>query len=278
MDESTPMVRRGPWARWCRTVFLFFRFQGQNLKIRLEYKADSAILFVSGATLQILGFLFLAVLFTKIPEVAGWTLWELVLMLSAIYVTEGIVSFGFEGSWNLSFLVHSGEMERFLLRPVSPAFQIMTFTLGIHGLGNIAIGVGLFALAFQHVAIVWDPLKVAFVPVFVVSAAALRTAISFASNCSAFWVKGFGNAFPLMVHQAADFAKYPGGIFGTGVQVFVTLVVPYAFLSYFPAVYLLGKESWGAVAWAVPLVALWAALVARWVFRAGLRRYEGPGN
>lgn len=264
--------------RILRLVRLFFFFLAQNLKIRLEYKADSVILFLSGATLQILGFLFLAVLFTKIPTVAGWNLWEMIFLLSAIFVTEGIVSFAFEGSWNMNFLAHSGELERFLLRPVPPAFQILTYTLGIHGLGNIAVGLVLFGTVFSHLTIVWDLGKVLFVPVLLVAAPALRAALSFAANCSCFWIQGYGNAFPLMIHQAADFGKYPTSLFGPGIQWLVTAILPYAFLGYLPAVYLFDKAPWGAWAWLLPLVALAVVGVAQGLFQAGLRRYEGPGN
>jgi ABC-2 type transport system permease protein len=119
---------------------------------------------------------------------------------------------------------------------------------------------------------------IVFLPVFAVSGAAIRAAISFAANCATFWLRGYGNAFPLMVFQLADFAKYPSSIFGKGIQFFVTFVVPYAFISYLPAVYLFGKEDWGWTAWFAPLVAAWCVLFARWVFYRGLRRYEGAGN
>ena len=67
-------------------------------------------------------------------------------------------------------------------------------------------------------------------------------------------------------------------LFGTAIQVFVTGLIPYAFISYFPAVYLFDKETWGLVAWLAPLVALWSVLVARFIFYRGLRRFEGAGN
>ncbi|MBN2810638.1 MAG: ABC-2 family transporter protein, partial [Spirochaetales bacterium] len=55
-------------------------------------------------------------------------------------------------------------------------------------------------------------------------------------------------------------------------------IVPYAFISYFPAVYLFDKAPWGAIAWLSPLVALWLAFVAKKIFYIGLSRYESAGN
>lgn len=261
-----------------RFLYLFFRFLSQNVKIKLEYKADSIILFISGAAMQALGFVFLSVLFSRIPSIQGWTKWEIILLLSLIFFTEGLVSFAFEGAWQMSFLINMGDMDRILLRPVSPIFQILTVTIGIHGIGNMAMGTVLFVLSVMHSSIQWDPAKIVFIPVFVLSGCAIRTAISFASNCTAFWIKAISNSIPLMIYQLADFAKYPSSIFGKAIEGFMVAVLPYAFISYIPALYLFDKAGWGWVAWLSPLVAVWLIFLARFVFYTGLKRYEGAGN
>jgi ABC-2 type transport system permease protein len=261
-----------------RTIYLFFRFLAQNTKIKLEYRLDALILFVSGAAMQSLGFLFITVLFSNVPEIHGWSRWEIVAMLSLIFISEGLVSFAFEGAWQMAFLMNMGEMDRLLLRPVSPILQILTFTMGVHGIGNLAMGIALFAISLGHVGVEWTLAKALFVPVFIVSACAIRVAVSFAANCAAFWIKSFSNAFPLMVYQLADFAKYPPSVFGKAVEFAVVFVIPYGFISFVPMVYLFGKAAWGPLAWAAPLVALWCAFAARAIFYRGLRRYEGAGN
>ena len=43
--------------------------------------------------------------------------------------------------------------------------------------------------------------EILFVPVFILSACAIRTAVSFAANCSTFWLKAYFNAFPLMIRN-----------------------------------------------------------------------------
>jgi ABC-2 type transport system permease protein len=261
-----------------RMLFLFTRFIAQNVKIKLEYKADFMLMLFAGSALQLLGLLFLSVLFSKIPLVQGWTMWEIVLMLAAIFFTEGVVSFAFEGMWRMMRLVNMGDLDRILLRPASPILQIVTFDLGAHGIGNMVTGVVLYVIALGQTHVVWSVDKILFMPVFLVSAAAIRAAISFAANCSAFWLTSFYNAFPLMVYQMADFAKYPSTLYTESIQFLITVVLPYAFIAYIPAVYIFGKEPWGWLAWLMPVVALWCIVVARAVFYAGLRRYDSPGN
>jgi ABC-2 type transport system permease protein len=261
-----------------RTPFLFSRFLAQNIKIKLEYKADFVIMLFTGSVIQLLGLLFLGVLFSKIPPIQGWTMWEIVLILASIFFTEGVVSFAFEGMWRTVRLINLGDLDRFLLRPVSPILQILVYDLGVHGIGNMITGAVLFAVALSRTQIVWTADRILFIPVLIISAAAIRTAISFAANCSGFWLTSFYNAFPLMVHQMADFAKYPSTLFTEPIRFLVTVVLPYAFIGYVPAVYLFNKEPWGVLAWLIPAVALWCVVIARIVFYHGLKRYDSPGN
>lgn len=76
----------------------------------------------------------------------------------------------------------------------------------------------------------------------------------------------------------ASFAQFPLSIYGRGLQVLLTYGVPFAFVSYYPAAWVFGKEHVGWVGLLTPAVALYAALMARAIFRLGLRRHESTGN
>jgi ABC-2 type transport system permease protein len=261
-----------------RTLFLYARFTAQNLKIKLEYKADFTIMLITGAALQLLGLLFLGALFSRIPSIQGWTMWEIVLILAAIFFTEGAVSFAFEGVWRIVRMINLGDLDRILLRPVSPILQVVVSDLGAHGIGNMVTGTVLMAVALGRARIAWTADRILFLPVLLGSAVVIRAAISLAANSSGFWLTSFYNTFPFMVHQMADFAKYPATLFSEPIRFLVTAILPYAFIGYIPAVYLFDKEPWGIAAWLAPLVAVWCALLARWIFYRGLRKYDSPGN
>jgi ABC-2 type transport system permease protein len=76
-----------------------------------------------------------------------------------------------------------------------------------------------------------------------------------------------------------DFAKFPLDIYGNVIKVLVTVVAPYAFISYFPALVLLDKETpWRWLGFASPLVTLLAVLLTSWLWRQALNRYQGVGH
>ena len=59
--------------------------------------------------------------------------------------------------------------------------------------------------------------------------------IHFATNCIAFWDSASNNAFPYLVAHCAEFAKFPTTLDGRFLQIGLTWVLPFAFVSYYPA-------------------------------------------
>ncbi|MNV83511.1 hypothetical protein D3C71_1773230 [compost metagenome] len=111
-----------------------------------------------------------------------------------------------------------------------------------------------------------------------VTAVIIRVSINLAGNSAAFWIRNAGNAFPLMVHNLSDLAKYPITLFPRAIRVFVSTVLPYAFISFYPATYIFGKSGWSGWWMLAPVAALGSAAAAYGIFRFGLSRYESTGN
>jgi ABC-2 type transport system permease protein len=114
--------------------------------------------------------------------------------------------------------------------------------------------------------------------VLFVSAILIKLAVSLATNASAFWLIGPYSIFAFALHQVGDLARYPITVYAVGIQAALTLVVPFAFVSFFPANALLQRGEFAWVGWLTPLVALYCVAMAALVFRLGLRRYEGTGS
>jgi ABC-2 type transport system permease protein len=261
-----------------RVLYLYWRLFGQQLKAILEYSKDFYVMICAAALTQFVGFVFLWVVFSRIPDIQGWGFWEVAFMYAAIYFSEGVGSLFFEGTWRMLKLVNTGELDRYLVRPVPLVLQIVTTGIGMNGLGNIVIGGWIMGMALTRVAIDWSLSTVLAAVVLLISAMTVRVAINYAANCSAFWIKNSGNAFPIMVHNMGEFAKYPITIFSLGLQLFISLAVPFAFVSFFPAAVLFGKEEWAVYGWMGPLVAAYTVGMAFLIFRIGLRKYESTGN
>lgn len=261
-----------------RTLYLYYRLISGQLRAILEYQTDFIILMGSAVLTQLLGIIFLRVIFDRIPDINGWGFWEVAFMYAMIYVTEGIGSLFFEGTWRLGGLINRGELDMLLLRPVSPILQVLASGVGVNGIGNLVTGSIIIGQALVHMDIDWTWDRIGIAVIVLLSAAVVRIAINLASNCANFWLRNAGNAFPLMVVNIGDFAKYPITIYPSFVRVLIASVVPYAFVSFFPVAAINGANGLAWVWVLCPVVAALSLAAAFGIFRIGLRTYESAGN
>jgi ABC-2 type transport system permease protein len=132
-------------------------------------------------------------------------------------------------------------------------------------LGDLVFGIGLF-LAVGHPTLE----RTAIFVVGVASSAALVTGFLLATGSLSMFL-GRDDAGELSFHAMLMFAAYPVEVFGGGARLFLSTVVPAAFISSVPARLIDDFDPW----WALAMLGVSALFVVIGVatFSAGLRRY-----
>ena len=263
---------------WKKTIYVYARLLSQHIKATLEYQANFVIMIVAAVISQVLGLASLWVIYQNIPSIQGWSFWAAASIYALVFLTEGVVSLFFEGVWHLSTTVNEGNFDRYLLRPISPIVQVLGSAVGLHGLGNIVLGGAILGQALQQMQIEWSIAKVGFALVLLLSAIVINLSINLAASSLAFWSEGSGLSFMLMVHNISNFARYPITIYSLSVKLLITVIFPYAFISFFPAAYLAQQKPWSTISLFTPLVAIYAAIASITIFNLGLKRYKSVGN
>lgn len=260
-------------------VKFYFRLQLMQLRTAVEYNTDFWI-GIAGATLtQVSGLVFISALFSQIPEVEGWTVWEIALLYALALIPKGLTELFCDGPWALRPLVNSGEFDRLLVRPIPPALQTATRIASIHGLGQTGLGIVVFVMAGNRIALDWSIGKALFLVMILVSGTVMIGAINYLVNLIAFWEPSADSAIPTLFSVMIDFAKFPLDIYNVLIRGLITVVLPYAFITYFPALVLLDKDSslrW--LGYLTPLVAATIVLVTALLWRLGINRYQGVGH
>lgn len=261
------------------TIALYFRLQLVHLRASVEYRGDFWI-GILGATLYQLSYLiFLVVFFSHVDQIAGWTLWQVAMLFGLAGLPRGLVEMLGDGSWTLKQMVNTGTFDRVLVRPLSPALQTISALGGIHGLGQAIPGLVLIILGASRGGVTWTPGLVLFLIVTIAASTFLLGALTLGADMVCFWEPSARSQIPIMYLMLVDFAKFPIDIFNRFIQVLVTVLAPFAFVSYFPALVLFDKPvAWQWLGYLTPLVAaLVVAGVARlWV--TALNRYQGVGH
>lgn len=274
MDSSIPS-----WHAIRRNLRLYFTLQLVQLRAAVEYRGDFWIGIVGAMLQQATGLVFISALFSQIPEVKGWTVWNIAILYGLSMIPKGLTEFFCDGPWILRAKVNSGEFDRVLVRPVSPALQSATAIVSIHGFGQILLGIIVLWLGVSRSAMEFAWWMIPFLLVTILASTVMIGAINFVINMIGFWEPSAQSALPTMVALLIDFAKFPLDIYNMVIKGLVTIVVPYAFISYFPALLLLGKDTpWRWLGLATPVASAIVVVFTSWLWGKALNRYQGVGH
>jgi ABC-2 type transport system permease protein len=244
----------------------------------MEYPGDFWIMVVSGALFQGMTFGFLAVLFTRIDSVAGWTYHEMLMLAGFVGVVMALVEAGWDGIWVVSRMIIDGDLDYRITRPAPITVQIGSSAIGMQAFGNLATGLAMAGYGWIGAGIGFHPLTLALATVLLVSAVAIQVALITILNCLGFWIKGRNGSFAYAAVQLQmAVGRYPLQIYPLAIRAAVTVGLPFAFVNFIPVQILTGRI---AALWvlAPPLVAAALLALSALVVRRGLRAYESAGH
>jgi len=262
-----------------RLVRIFLRLQLVQLRSALEYRADFWIAAVGAILQQLVSIVFLLTFFGHVSSLGGWSLWQILVLQGLVMAADGIREMFADGVWKLRADVNDGSFDRVLVRPIPPALQQFTALASIHGIGNTSLGLVVLILGLARSGVDWTWWSVPVLVLTILCGTVLTASISFLTNMIAFWEPSAQSAFPTLVALMRDFAKFPLDVYGAGIRIVITVILPYGLISYYPSRLVLGVGD--APGWWVttPLIAAGAsALAASIVWRRGLNHYQGVGN
>lgn len=155
--------------RWCGNmkriwfyIKLFPYFVSRNIQSKMSYSVDFFLGIVANILKQSLGFIFIWVVFERIPEVNGWTFEEMMFVYGMQAITLGLNEFLFAGTWSVSDYVKEGQLDRLMLRPVGTLFSVIATDVTFHGLGAAGFGLAICIISLTKLHIVLTVGKILF--------------------------------------------------------------------------------------------------------------------
>lgn len=263
------------FKKYLRIYLLYF---SQYLKSRLIYKTD----FVLGATGQLVNMAvslaFLTLIFTQINALQGWSFNEMLFLAGfggLVVFTHNVFMFNIYRLGDDYIL--TGDFDRFLVRPLSPLFQIYADDIRDNNMPKVVANIALIIYAAVQLGLTVTFTKLVYGFASFVSGVMVVAAVYLLFATTAFWTGTSRNAIWLLF-RISDFRKYPFDIFGLAIQVMLVTLVPLAFASFFPAAFLLDKPGFEFWKMVTPFVGPLFLFVAWKYWRFGLSRYSSTGS
>lgn len=261
---------------------LYARLVQARMRSEMQYKASFIMRTIGAFFITIIDFAGIVVLFSRIPQLAGWSLMEVGILygLTAIcFATAELFAASLD--WFDEFIIQ-GTFDRVLTRPLGALFQVLTEGLTLRRLGRISQGALVLAVALHTLPIHWTLVKVLLLAFTFPSGIALFFGIFVIGAAYCFWVVQGKEATHVLTYGGDVVSSYPLEVYRQWLRKIITFVLPIAFVSYYPTLYLLDRpDPLGLPEWmhlAGPLAALAVDALAYVAWTVGVRRYQSTGT
>ena len=257
-------------------ISLYLSFAKASLKEMLVYRIDCIVGIISQLITQIVEIIFIWIVFQNTENLAGWNFKHILLLYGITLLSVGIADFCFDALYDIGpKYIKNGEFDKILLRPVHPLISIIGSsreftTLGYFGLGLILVIIMLVQLAMPITF--WLIFKIIF---FSIVGALVIGAIMTIFSISSFWTYR-SNEVIWSAFRTYTFAQYPLDIYNTFIKILITVILPFAFVAYYPTMSYLGFNNYMIYLSPIVAIALWIIAVKVWSL--ALNKYRSTGT
>ncbi|MBW4082728.1 ABC-2 family transporter protein [Paenibacillus sp. S150] len=149
-------------------------------------------------------------------------------------------------------------------------------------LGHIILSIIIFCISIPKLSIDWTIFKALWFVLLLLGAVLIHSAIMIASGSISFWFVKSSAVLELAIYDLRSFLNYPITIYQKWIQILLTFFLPFAFINFFPAQYLLQKEGGmlfhPLLQYGAPIIGLISILLAYRVWDLGINQYQSTGS
>jgi len=261
---------------------LYFRLIGARIRGQMQYRVSFLLETTAQFLITFIDFLEIYFIFNRIPSLRGWSLEEVALLYGLTATAFAIEEFIGRGFDLFHRKIVRGDFDRVLIRPWGTFFQMLADEFPLRRFGRLGQAVLVLAFAVRSVGLRWTWAKAVYLPVALISGCVFYLAIIIAQATFCFWTVQAVEFANIFTYGGTEMSSYPFEIYAEWFRKFFTFVIPLAFVSYFPALYLLDRpDPLGFPAWfafLTPPVCFAVLALAIVFWRYGVRHYQSTGS
>lgn len=243
----------------------------------LEYRTGFWTQGVLGLAWSFGGAIPLLVALEHRPDVAGWTPWQLVMLTGCYVMISGLFSGLVQPAIYAAMdQIRTGALDYLLLRPIDAMVSCLCASFEPWSLVEVLVGLGVLIVGAVGAGVSPGVLDLAWLGLVLGSGIVALYALAVLILSLGFRALELQNLAYLM-EALLDFARWPIGVFRGPLRALFTFVIPFAIMTSYPPLALLGRLDLQAVIGALVTAVVLAGL-ARMVWLRALRGYTSASS
>ncbi|MBO6165268.1 MAG: ABC-2 family transporter protein [Eubacterium sp.] len=265
------------------TIHLMAVYTKTTAKAWFQYRVDALLKSLAVFLRESTAIIVIYFTLLKFDTLSGWNIYEMLFLCSLIFMTYGIMIIFFTGIRDFGKTVRDGSFDRFLLRPRGLLFQILFSNADwFASIGQGGLGVALFIVSAGKVGVSWNAENICYYILTVAGGVLIQGAIFLFLAALNIYLLETNSLKELLYWNMRKFAGYPISIFGKLIQTIMIYIMPFAFVNYFPAQYLLRKNDMNQYPafymYLTPVIGIVMYILSYLFWRYSIRFYKSSGN
>ena len=251
-------------------------FAANSVQLELEYRANLVMNAFNSLLSFGAGFVVLFVMFANAESVGGWSFTEALALLGVFMVFEAFIDlFMYPNLNKVPEYIRKGNMDFFLLKPVSSQFMVSFRYASVWRLPELLLGLSLVFYGMVRTDALSLP-SVLLTLALLLCGAAIVYAIWFMLTTTAFWLVKVDNISELF-YAFFSAGRFPVSAFPVWARFVLTFIVPIAFITTVPAAAAVGRLEWPLALGGV-VTALLLLLVSHAFWRYAVANYTSASS
>jgi ABC-2 type transport system permease protein len=263
-----------------KSLFRYFRLYGYFLRFSLsralEFRFDFFFRIVMDLLFYGVQFAFYKIIFLNTPALAGWSEPQILVFIAGYCLVDALqMTFFSNNIWGLPNLINRGDMDYYVVRPVSSLFFVSLRDFAANSFVNLLFAIGILIWAIARYP---EPLNMGKVVLFgflLINGAFIHYIMNMLLILPVFWTHGGG--LQQVFWNLSRVMERPDRIFQGWVWRLFTTLLPFSLMASVPARLLMEEFNTGLFVQLVLVTAcMFTVLVLFW--RAGLRAYSSASS
>jgi ABC-2 type transport system permease protein len=220
---------------------------------------------------------FFRIMFLHTTTLGGWNEAQMMIFVSGYIMIDAINMTLFANNmFQLPTMVNRGDLDYYLIRPVSSLFFLSLRDFAANSFINLLITLGIFAWAVNRYPEPLSAGRIALFLLLILNGNLIFYCMNMLANLPVFWAHS-GQGFGSLMWSINKFAERPDRIFSGWMRRILTIILPFSVMASFPTRLLLEPfDSMILVHTLLISITFFALLV--WCWRMALRHYSSASS
>jgi ABC-2 type transport system permease protein len=260
--------------RYLRLYLHFLRF---SFSRALEFRLDFFFRIVMDCVFYAVHLAFFGIVYQHTEWLGSWSLDQILIFASAYFLVDALHMTVFANNmWMFPFLINKGDLDYYLVRPVSSLFLLSLRDFAANSFLNVIIAASILAWALGRYPESLEPTTVITFVLLLVCGTFLYWIIYMFFMIPVFWFHS-ADGLRQLFFGMERFSERPDQIFRGWLRRSLLTILPFGLVASYPTHILFEGVQWQRLLHIVGVTAA-AFLVMLWFWSRGLRSYSSASS